>query len=269
MSQVQTTVENTNVVLNNTFEINATPTLITATSIRNLITQREEWENTAYKKSNDMLYAILQHCYALDFGMQKVLINTEQNALAYKNREALAFVANELGYKFKSSTPIINRIVQCVFGDVARSRVSTYSKVLRSARQHNISILNLVDFIEQGNGVEQIRLKVSKNYKTSTQKADIALPNATAQIIAFATSDKLGQLIDAETIDEQCVLIATQQADGRFAINAVVRSKSALTAALVAYYSQTATDITQEIEKQEAANDSDIRADQAKKIINK
>jgi hypothetical protein len=129
--------------------------------------------------------------------------------------------------------------------------------------------MNLVEFIEQGNGVEQIRLKASKNYKTAKQKAEIALPSATAQTIAVAKSNKLGQLIDAETIDEQCVLIATQLADGSFAINAVVRSKSALTAALVAYYGQQAEELKQITAKQQAANDSDIRADIAKNIVNK
>lgn len=269
MSNAQSAVQAVNVVLNNKLGIDATSTIITATSIRNLISQRKEWENTAYKKSNDMLYAILQHCYAMEHGMRKVQFDEAHNKQAKKNRDALAVVAEELGYNFKSTTATMNRIVQCVFGNVARSRVSTYSKVLRSAKQHEISVMNLVEFIEQGNGVEQIRLKASKNYKTATQKAEIALPNATAQTIAVAKSDKLGQLIDAETIDEQCVLIATQLADGSFAINAVVHSKSALTAALVAFYGQQAEELKQITAKQQAANDSDIRADIAKNIVNK
>lgn len=269
MSNTQSVVQEVNVVLNNTLEIDLTAAAITATSIRNLILQCKEWEETAYKKSNDMLYAILQHCYAMEHGMQKVLLNDEQNELAKKNRAALAVVAGELGYSFKSTTSTMNRIVQCVFGDISRSRVSTYSKVLRSAKQHGVSVVDLVDYIEQHNGVEQIRLKASKNFKSATQKAEIALPNATAQTIAVASGDKLGQFIDAETIDEQCVLIATQRADGSFAINAVVRSKGALTAALVAYYGQQSADVKESTAKQEAANDSNIRAQLTKTIVNK
>lgn len=269
MSHAQTAVQAVSVVLNNTLAIDATATMITAASIRNLISQREDWENTAYKKSNDMLYAILQQCYAMEHGMQKVIFDQAQNNTAKQNREALALVAEQLGYSFKSTTPLMNRVVQCVFGNVARSRISTYSKVLRSAKQHGVSVLDLVGFVEQGNGVEQIRLKASTNYKTAAQKAEIALPNATAQTIAVASSNKLGQLINAETIDEQCVLIATQRADGSFAITAVVRSKSALTAALVAFYGQQSAELKQTVAKQQAANDSDIRAEIANNIVNK
>ena len=59
-------------------------------------------------------------------------------------------------YVFAPSSHDMTRVVKCVFG-ADRRRVSAYSIALREALNQKVSAKDLVDFIEQNGGVEQIR----------------------------------------------------------------------------------------------------------------
>ncbi len=232
-------------------------------AIKSLIDSRKDWENTVYRKSNDALYSILQRCYAIDYAM------TGNDKDAKQRRAGLAEMCAQIGYRAKESTPTITKVVKCVFGDIARSRICTYSLVLREARKRKIAITAIPAFIEENGGVEQIRLSKSPAHKTAQQKATLALPAVTSDVLGVVHSQALSERADAKFVDTQCVLIATQQADGNFAINAVVRSNSALTAALVSYYGSSSATRKDVAAKQEAANDSDIRTKIIRDIANR
>ena len=83
-----------------------------------------------------------------------------------------------------------------------------------------------------------------------------------------AKSQKISEVINVEKVDDQCVLIAKQQADGSFLVQGVVYSTTALNAALVAMYGAENTQVKNKEEKQEAANDNDLRAAAIQSIVN-
>ena len=261
------------VVLNNKLSLSEVAAVLSIkvqalSALQTLATQRLAWEKTVYKKSNDMLYSILQDCYALEMQMRKSVIDNTLSDSAKEHRAALAEFAEKQGYSFKSSTPLVNRIVQCVFGDIKRSRISNYSKVLRAAQQQGVQVFDIPSFISDGGGVEQIRLKASANYKTATQKAEIVIANATKQL-GVVKSAQLTALAGSEYVNTQCVMVVTQQADGTFAVNALVRSKGVLTAALAAYYSKNSFALGEAQARQDAANDDHVRAEKINDVVNK
>jgi hypothetical protein len=68
----------------------------------------------------------------------------------------------------------MNRIVQCVFGAVKRSRITTYSLVLREAKKRNIAITDIPKFITENGGLQEIRLSKSEKYVSPKQKVEKA-----------------------------------------------------------------------------------------------
>lgn len=249
----------TNVVLNNNKPSLKTQTMEVLSAIS---AERENWEANAYRTSNLELYNILQQCYALDWEMNHTLY------IAKDVREGIKEYASKMGFSFKDGTPMMNRIVRCVFGNVVRSRISTYATVLKEAKKQNIAIADIPSFIENAGGVQEIRLSKSKNFVSSKQKIERISQTAFDDVLAVAKSPALTKLATSEHVDEQCLLLATQQADGTFAINALVRGTGVVNAALVALYGQTSATFKDVVKKQEAANDSDIRIDLVKKIVN-
>src|SRR5665213_563909 len=107
-----------------------------------LNSQRENWEASAYKTSNQMLYGILQKCYRLERSMQRSQYS-ELNDYC-KQRE--------IGYN--SSTDTIAKIIKCVF-PVDRRRVSTYVTALRAAKQKEGESQNQADWLERHGGVQE------------------------------------------------------------------------------------------------------------------
>lgn len=228
--------------------------------LQKLSKERKAWEEGAYRKSNDELYAILTKCYAISHE-----IDTTSNG-AKEMRAAINKFAKSLGYSFREGTPVINRIVRCVFGDVGRSRISTYCLVLREAKRKNIAIGELANFIEQSGGIQEIRLSKSATYKTPAEKAAIVSQSLPTETLAEVRNDAMAQLAKSEHMDELCVLIATQTAAGTFKVHSVVRSKQALNSALLANYSaQQASKHTDG----EAANDNEVRVDLISKIFSR
>lgn len=228
-----------------------------------IASQREQWEAGAYRKSNEELYSILQNCYAVDYAISSA------EAGAAEMRKAITDYAARLGFSFKDGTPVMNRIVRCVFGNVQRSRISTYALVLREAKKQNVAIDGIPQFIEQAGGVQEIRLSKSATYISPKRKAEIARHTAFTESLAVAKSGNLSQLADSALANTQCVLLATQLPDGTFAINSVVRSEGAIKAALVSHYTHKKGLLKDMENKQEAANDSQVRNAILQQIVNK
>lgn len=255
MTIENTTTESTKneaVVQNDTLNFAVSHKMQTLELLNKLVNEREEWETTAYKKSNDMLYAILQKCASINAAM---FGNTKDVS---ERRDALAEFIEQKGYRFTEATPVVTKVVKCVFG-VDRRRVSAYSLVLREATRQGVTAFNLPGWIEDNGGVEQIRLGNAGNGKTAKQKTDEAKSVVQNQnAIAVIASEALSEAADSDFAGKNCVLLATQQADGSFSIRAVVRSASALNATLLAYYSEHKDSVQSNIKKQAAANDDTI-----------
>jgi hypothetical protein len=217
-----------------------------------LAIEREAWESTAYRTSNDQLYALLQKCYAT----YKAMSGTAEDALNL--RKGLNDYINTKGYKFNAGTHTLVKIVKCVFG-ADRRRVSAYGIVLRTALAKDLAVLDIPDFISSHGGIEEIRLAKTANAMTSKQKATVAAEAVQAENWGVFTSASLSQQLDAGNIGKTVVLVGTWQPDGSVIVRTVVQNDTAVNAALASYYTSVKDTLKQRTEQKQAANDELIK----------
>lgn len=193
---------------------------------------RRSWETTELAASNKRLYSILKEAYSYYLAM-KLDGNKDK-------REAQAAALDKFiamrGYTFMPSTHDMTRVVKCVFG-VDRRRVSAYSIALREALRQNISADDLVTFIEENGGVEQIRMGGTKPL-SATIRAGRVKEEVTSTALGLFKFDAKLMAADADWADKQVVIVATYLPTGEFQANAVIRHDTAVNAALAAFYSQ-------------------------------
>jgi hypothetical protein len=193
--------------------------------------RRKAWETTVYRTSNQQLYALLGDCYA--YGADLPIAEAKQRTADLEKFFELR------GYTVKKDSPLLTRVVKAVFGNVDRRRISTYSLVLRSAKAAGVAPSGLAQWIEDQGGIQEVKLTRSATYVSPKAKAQTAKASlATITDLAVVKSPLLSQKADADFIGTECVLLAEQQADGSFVIKAVVRTGTAVNAALTAVYAE-------------------------------
>jgi len=222
-----------------------------------LANAKNDWENNAYRTSNDQLYGLLQKCY----GLYKLICADAANA---KDRieEIDAYLLREHNTKLSASAHTITKIVKAVFG-ADRRRVSAYSIALRAALDAKITVDKIPQYIRDSGGVEELRLAKSPNAKTAKQKAEDAKSTVDKSILAKLNLGALSEKLDPAKVGTQHVLIVTQAADGTLSINALVSATSAVNAALAAYYTQNKAEAAAVAKDANAESDD---AAQAKRI---
>lgn len=199
-------------------------------SLKALEQSRLNWETTAFRTSNQQLYAVLADCLA--YGAALPLAESKQRA------EELEQFIKQRGYIVKKDSPLMTRVAKAVFGNVDRRRISTYSLVLRTAQKAGVKPAALPDWIEANGGIQEIKLGRSATYKSPKQRAEEA-KSSLATLPTLATAKEgLALLADADFVGSECVLLAEQQADGSFHIKALSRSGTAVNAALAALYGE-------------------------------
>ncbi len=227
------TVNNAAVVLNDKTQAaaQATPAApAQAPKLSEMEAKRQQWETTAYRTSNQQLYAVLADCLA--YGQALPVAESKQ-----RTKDLEEFL-KQRGYVVKNDSPLLTRVVKAVFGNVDRRRISTYSLVLRSAQKEGITADKLADWIEQRGGVQEVRLSRSATYVSPKAKAEQAKSTLGSLPNLAVAKDKLAELADADYVGCECVLLAEQQADGSFHIKALTRSGTAVNAALTALYGE-------------------------------
>jgi hypothetical protein len=206
------------------------PSTTTAPKLSEMEAKRQQWETTAYRTSNQQLYAVLADCLA--YGEALPLADAKQRT---KDLEEFFKLR---GYSVKSDSPLLSRIVKAVFGNVDRRRISTYSLVLRTAQKEGITAGKLAGWIEERGGVQEVKLSRSATYVSPKAKAEQAKSTLSALPNLAVAKEKLAELADADFVGSECVLLAEQHADGSFHIKALTRSGTAVKAALTALYSE-------------------------------
>ena len=197
-------------------------------AIDHLVDQRLHWENHELASSNDALYALLQHCYSLNNAM------SGSDGTAKALRKGLANYIQDKKYQFKESSPLIAKIVKCVFG-VDRRRVNAYSSALRVAMAEKVAVMELPKFFKDQGGIEEVRRKATTGKaKTMKDKVEIGRAVLDSEALAFISSDSLNASFSNQSLEEGVVLLATREDDGSFAVRRVVQSNSAVKRALAA-----------------------------------
>ena len=210
---------------------------------------RMEWEVGAYKTSNLALYEVLAQCLRLASDLPA--------NLAKQRTAALEAFYKERGLRYKKETPLLTRIVRAVFGNIDRRRVSTYSLVLRESQKQKVFAQNLATWIEEMGGVQEIRLSQSASFVSPAQKAEVAKADFSMLCdLGVAKSEALAELASPDFIGDTCVLLAEQQADGTFAIRALLRSEGVVNAAFTQLYAKQKDGTAQQRKDTNAANDA-------------
>ena len=234
-----------------------------ASLLEQLVVEREVWEQTLYRTSNDQLYGLIQRCY----GLYKAMEGSSAEATALRTGFKDYINVKGMEKHFSKSSHTLTKIVKCVFGS-DRRRVNAYSTVLRSALAQGVGILDVAKFIRDNGGVEEIRLAKSPNAMTSKQKAAVANSTVAYKTLGVVASPALsGLLNDAGKIGTNTVLIGTWQDGGSVVIRAVVESDTVLTAALASYYTSVKDVAKVQAEESKAADAATQKQDAIKVAV--
>jgi len=193
-----------------------------------LVAQRISWENNELAAANEALYALLQHCYSLHNAMS----GTGVAAKALKR--GLANYIAVKGYGFTDATPMITKIVKCVFG-MDRRRVSAYASALKVAIAESKQVMELPKFFKDQGGIEQVRRTNTKRPRTMRERAALGRSVLVGDVLAKISSDTLNANFSNQTLEEGVVLLATHETDGSFAVRRVVQNQSVINSALAAF----------------------------------
>jgi hypothetical protein len=199
-------------------------------ALDSLVNQRVDWENNELASANDGLYALLQHCYSLNNAMN----GTGVSAKALK--KGLANYIQVKGYKFTDATPLITKIVKCVFG-VDRRRVNAYASALKVAIAEKKQVMELPKFFKDKGGIEEVRRSNTNKPKTLKEKAVLGRTVLEGEVLAKVSSDSLNAKFSSESLEEGVVLLATREDDGTFAVRQVLQNKSVINSALATFAS--------------------------------
>lgn len=223
---------------------NDTKTTVAA-SIEQLSTERQLWEDTVLRTTNDQLYELLQRCYAFYKSME----GTSKEATT--RRDELNAYIKDKGYKFLKSTHTLQKIVRCVFGS-DRRRISTYGIALRSVLEKKIPTEKVAAFIRQCGGVEEMRLAKAPNGMSIKDKAQFAAAQIVNTNIGVARSAALSTQLDVGKVGTNAVVIATWQADGSLVLRTVVESDTVLNSALASHYNAIKAGVKAQAEEMKA-----------------
>lgn len=210
---------------------NTTP-VVPVSELQTLETARISWETTELAASNNRLYVILQQAYKFYLVMKQ----DESKDVRQAKKAALDAFIEERGYtnSFGATTHDMTRVVKCVFG-VNRRRVSAYSIALREALRQEVDAADLVVFLQENGGVEQVRMGGTKPLSAS-KRAELVKSEVSQAVISTVKFDAALVKASTEWIDQQVVFVATYLPTGEFEVNAVVKHDGAVKTALAAYY---------------------------------
>lgn len=215
-----------------------------------LESDRKKWEVTEMAASHARLYSILTGCYAYYCKMKAK--DTNKNVRENMQSGLDAF-AKKRGFVTQSNTNDMNRVVKVVFGE-DRRRVSAYSLALRVAFAYGVRAENLATWIKEKGGVEEVRKGASsKPGMPLKQRAAIAQQVVKSSALDTIKTDKMATLFSADDSDKMVVLVATYRATGELEIQGVVKTDSAVKAALAAYYSKNKEQIEADAKNAEIA----------------
>jgi hypothetical protein len=216
---------------------------------------RISWETTELAQSNNRKYGILYQAYKFYLVMKQ---DSDKDVRKAQLDAMEKFIADR-GYTFTPSTHDMTRVVKCVFG-VERRRVSAYSIALREALRQEVEAEDLVAFLEDNGGVEQIRLGGTKPL-SATKRAERVKDEVVERELGKIKFDAKAISADADWTDKQVVIVATYLPTGEFEANAVIRHDGAVNSALSAYYS-----LKQAKVRADAKADKDAEKELAKEL---
>jgi hypothetical protein len=143
---------------------------------------------------------------------------------------------NLRGIQVKSDSPLTLKIIRCIFGSQDRRRISSYHTALRVAIAEKWAPEEVASKIKICGGIQELSLQ-RPGALTAKAKAEAASAAVLNSSIATLRDDRLLQSFNTSHIGDQAVALLTLNSDGSYDVHCVVRSSSAATATLAAYFS--------------------------------
>jgi hypothetical protein len=182
---------------------------------------RINWEGNQLRASNNVLYALLDHCYGIFDLTQKSDDVREKFLELYKIKFP----------KTKAGTSIATKVIYAVFGKELEQRAATYSRVLRFAliEIKKTPSLTFLQFLAKFGGIEEVRRNgngeaVQAKYKAKIASATAKLKAAKglASSIAMLLPDDLQEKNEAHSFR---AALLREDADGTFSVVMVSKSE--------------------------------------------
>lgn len=197
--------------------------------IETLRERRDTWTNGSLRAANEELYKLLSDC----FGFYELLIEQTDRGEALRGNFSRYLKA--CGLRFDGATHTLVKIARVVF-DTDPKRASAYGLVMRRAQQDGCTSGTLATYIRDKGGIEQIRLGNGGNAQRPSQeeRGNQAYDEIKSTVLARVNTEALAQACDQGKAGEKVVLVATQEAGGKFVIHGLVTANSVVNAAFAA-----------------------------------
>lgn len=199
--------------------------------INELIVSRQTWENGTLKASLDELYELLAQCV----GFYDIMSRDDTDG--ERLRQELEGYCKEKKLKFKGETHTIVKIVRAVFNN-DRRRYAEYGKALKIAIQQGKTQSEIVAFLRKNNGIDGVIKSVTTGVVPVTieSRAMKVWEKMKTAKLASVSSDALKQESDQAHINKPVVLLATQLANGEFAVHKVVKKSTAVNSTYALFF---------------------------------
>lgn len=198
--------------------------------LNHLSTLEARWravESGVFRRASHAVHWLLADCLAL------AELGDELDPNKVRDSALDAFL-DERKLSKKNGEPIFSKAITAVFGEVHRSRVSTYRTVLKAASAAGISAAALPNWIEQRGGVQEIRLASGGTGGTdSSEMTSLTLEYLLDKGSVFALqSDALSKQLTIESNGKEVVLVATKHRDGTLMVHAAIEDAGCVKKAL-------------------------------------
>jgi hypothetical protein len=184
---------------------------------------RQNWEETAYKKSNEHLYALLSDC--LEVFQAKFVNGSKADQKTLRDEVTARLKAD--GVKAQKNSTTLTLFVRLVFGS-DRKRAHGYSYVLTAAISHEVKAADLAQWITSEGGIEQNKRKMvqSAEAKARSEKMKNARETAESLIVEAAVNPLATVGIDGIHANARNIMLAVGTANGDFNVTYVLNEVS-------------------------------------------
>ena len=196
-----------------------------------LIEERVNWEKGIFQSAMDALYGLLARCV----GLYEVM--TRDDADGERLRDELASYAKDKGLKFNGKTHTVVKIVRAVFAD-SKTRYTVYGKALEIAIRNGVSSKEIADYLRSNGGIDGVLKSTTSVAPTDSLqiRAEQVWQTLKETALAAVKSEGLAKVTDQAAIGKRVVLLATQKADGEYAIHEVVKSTTIVNTAFASVF---------------------------------
>jgi hypothetical protein len=184
---------------------------------------RQNWEQTAYKKSNEQLYSLLSDCLEV---FQAKFVNGSKADQKTLREEVITRLKAD-GVKAQKNSTTLTLFVRLVFGS-DRKRAHGYGYVLNAAISHEVKAAELAQWITSEGGIEQIKRKMvqSDEAKARSEKMKNARETAESLIVEAAVNPLATVGIDGIQANSRNIMLAVGSANGEFNVTYVLNEVS-------------------------------------------